>query len=86
MDLIRLDDCRNAVQCAKLSFASMCELYSVDPGARTKYRYFSKLCANNCVLEKHKNNKKYLGTGSTDWSHIGKRQVPTGISVIELKR
>ena len=56
MDLLRLDDCRNAVQCAKLSFASMCELYSVDLGARTKYRYFSKLCANNCVLEKYKNN------------------------------
>ena len=56
MDLIRLDDCRNAVQHAKLSFASMCELYSVDLGARTKYWYFSKLCANNCVLEKYKNN------------------------------
>ena len=56
MNLIRLGDCRNAVQHAKLSFVSMYELYSVDLGARTKCRYFSKLCANNCVLEKYKNN------------------------------
>ena len=46
---------------------------------------FSKLCANNCVLEKYKNKIKLLWTGSTDWSHIAERQVPTGISVIELK-
>ena len=85
MNLIRLGDCRNAVQHAKLSFASMYELYSVDLGARTKCRYFSKLCANNCVLEKYKNKIKLLWTGSTDWSHIAKEQVPTGISVIELK-
>ena len=70
---------------SKMSFASMCELYSVDLGARTKYWYFSKLCANNCVLEKYKNKIKLLWTGSTDWSHIAKRQVPTGVSVIELK-
>ena len=56
MNLIRLGDCRNAVQHAKLSFSSMYELYSVDLGVITKYRYFSKLCANNCVLEKYKNN------------------------------
>ena len=69
-----------------LSFASMCELYSVDLGARTKYRYFSKLYANSCVLEKYKNKLKInFGTGSTDWSHIVKEQVPTGISVIDLK-
>ena len=69
-----------------LSFASMYELYSVDLGARTKYMYFSKLYANNCVLEKYKNKIKInFGTGSTDWSHIAKEQVPTGVSVIDLK-
>ena len=45
MDLIRLDDCRNAVQCAKLSFASMCELYSVDLGAENQVLvFFQAVC------------------------------------------
>ena len=86
MNLIRLGDRRNAVQHAKIVVLRPCVSCTVvDLGARTKCRYFSKLCANNRVLEKYKINKINFGTGSTDWSHIAKGQVPTGISVIELK-
>ena len=57
MDLIRLGDCRNAVQHAK-----NCRLHPhvscivVDLGTRTKCRYFSKLYANNCVWKNIKIN------------------------------
>ena len=56
MDLIRLGDHHNAVQHAKNCHSHPCvSCIVVDLGVRTKCRYFSKLHANNCVLEKRTN-------------------------------
>ena len=61
MNLIRLGDRRNVVQYAKIVVSHPCvSCIVVDLGARTKYRYFSKLYANNYVLEKYKNKIKLL--------------------------
>ena len=86
MNLIRLGDCRNAVQHAKLSFASMCELYSGRSWCENQVQVFFPSCMLTTVFWKNvKIKKNYFGTGSTDWSHIAKGQVPTGVSVTELK-
>ena len=58
MNLIRLGDRRNVVQHVKNCHSHPCvSCIVVGLGARTKCRYFSKLHANNCVLEKCKKLK-----------------------------
>ena len=59
MDLVRIGNRRNAVQYAKNCHSHPCvSCLVVDPGARTKCRYFSKLYANNYVWKNVKNKIK----------------------------